>query len=418
MNKADDVLAATTATDATTATVLFNARQPVHEKVRRNTATAKGILTHSLDVLFPSPNSFLFLRRTTNPPKKETPPLVIQTSLVAAAAAAPDLLFHTTQGFVGIASAAYNYHHALILRPDDVWQALVIQFSFYVQARAEALRDRLVDFQGKKQLVVKAAGTLCSVDHGFLAERMVDQIRENIRDPAVADWLMPAFSTTTTNDRVVASVSVMATLQAYFDYKFQLQCGIPSVHLLGTEADWELLQSKLDRFLEFALPPAASEAAGGGESIIAHWVASLRPVLAEMLATKRGADNMASFWEHILCTTGGGSGPRYISGWIRAFCAFTEKGKYQGHQPRIDTSDIPSGMLSVPVTVDDNGVEHKCTLIAGQMCASATAMQGTALQPRSDWMMVQATLPTAAEAAATEDQEFENSDDCESDDYW
>lgn len=368
--------------DCDAASMLFNARQPVHAKVR-SSFSANAVVAHTLEVLFSDRSGRSFFRSAA-----ALPP-VIQTSLAGAAK-----LHHTKQGFVGIASAAYNEHHALILRPDDVWQALVIQFSFYVQARAEALRDRMVDFQGKKKLVVEAAGTLHSVDHGALARAMVDQIRLNIRDPSVADWLLPSFSTTTANDRVVASISIMATMQAYFEYKFSLCCGIPSVHLLGTVADWELLHAKLERFLEFEVAPQAAAAAPADDAdagCLRHWVDSLRPVLAEMLATKRGADNMASFWDHILSTTGGGSGPRYISGWIRAFCAFTERGVYQGREENIDTSDIPSGVLSVPVTVDDNGVEHECTLVAGQMCASAAKMQGTALQPRSDWMLVQAT---------------------------
>jgi hypothetical protein len=341
--------------------ILLNRRQPVRETVKY-LCSGKEVAAKSLSTLF-------------NP--REPTPAVIQSSLTHA-----DGLFRTSQGFVGIASAAYNQHHALILRPDDVWQALVIQFSFYVQARAESLRDRLVDFQGKKELVVEASGTLHSVDYGDLAQRMVNQIRQNIRDPSVADWLMPAFSTTTVNDLVVASISTMSTLQAYFDYKYSLCCGIPSVQLLGTVADWELLLAKLERFLEFELK---------GDDSMRHWVDSLRPILAEMLATKKGEDNMVSFWEHILSHSGGGSGPRYISGWIRRFCAFTEKGRYQGRDERIDTNNITTGMLSVPVTVNDNGTSHLCTLVAGQL--GADTVEGTGLQPRSDWMIVDAQQP-------------------------
>ena len=51
-------------------------------------------------------------------------------------------------------------------------------------------------------------------------------------------WLIPAFTTTTVNDRVVAAVSVMSTLQNYFEYVCCLMCGIPKVTLLGTVEDW------------------------------------------------------------------------------------------------------------------------------------------------------------------------------------
>eukprot|EP00971_Amphidinium_carterae_P027835 548725-Amphidinium_carterae.1 len=45
-------------------------------------------------------------------------------------------------GLVSTIVDAYNNHHELVLRPDDLWQAIVTQFSFYVNANGEALRDR------------------------------------------------------------------------------------------------------------------------------------------------------------------------------------------------------------------------------------------------------------------------------------
>ena len=45
---------------------------------------------------------------------------------------------------------------------------------------------------------------------------MDEQIVENIKDPSIADWLIPKFTTTTESDRVVASISMMASLQCYF----------------------------------------------------------------------------------------------------------------------------------------------------------------------------------------------------------
>jgi hypothetical protein len=92
------------------------------------------------------------------------------------------------------------------------------QFSFYVNANAEALRDCFVDFQGKKTLVVDMPpGTLFSTNFAAFANRMVDeQIATNLKNPDVTSWLLPKFSTTKSEDRVAASVTIMSTLQAYF----------------------------------------------------------------------------------------------------------------------------------------------------------------------------------------------------------
>ncbi|KAJ7478280.1 hypothetical protein FB451DRAFT_1172615 [Mycena latifolia] len=37
--------------------------------------------------------------------------------------------------FVDTVLCAYTHHHALVIRPDDVWLAVVSQFSFYAPAR-------------------------------------------------------------------------------------------------------------------------------------------------------------------------------------------------------------------------------------------------------------------------------------------
>ena len=83
---------------------------------------------------------------------------------------------------------------------------------------------------------------------------MVDeQIVKNIKDPSVAEWLLPSFSTTTHNDRICGSISIMSALQHYFEYRCCLMCGIPRITLLGTPDDYKKLRNKIDRLLEFDL---------------------------------------------------------------------------------------------------------------------------------------------------------------------
>jgi hypothetical protein len=49
---------------------------------------------------------------------------------------------------------------------------------------------------------------------------MVRAIGEKIRDPTIADWIMPDFTTTNDKDRAVAATLLMATMQQYFTYTF------------------------------------------------------------------------------------------------------------------------------------------------------------------------------------------------------
>lgn len=47
-------------------------------------------------------------------------------------------------GLVSLVIQAWENHHNLTLRPDDIWTALMVQFSFYVNANAEKLRSSFV----------------------------------------------------------------------------------------------------------------------------------------------------------------------------------------------------------------------------------------------------------------------------------
>jgi hypothetical protein len=75
---------------------------------------------------------------------------------------------------------------------------------------------------------------------GNLAEQMAtEEITKKIKDPSIVDWMLPDFTTTEDKDRFVASISIMSTLQHYFEYSYgYVTCGIPEVILLGTVADW------------------------------------------------------------------------------------------------------------------------------------------------------------------------------------
>ena len=294
-------------------------------------------------------------------------------------------------GLVSVVLRAYNKHHNLILRPDDIWQAVLNQFSLYLTANAEKLRTKVVDFKGQKTLVVKAYGNLFNADFGKLASRMVDeQIASNIKDADVVNWLLPSFTTTTPNDRIAASVSVMSAMQKYFKYCFELCCGIPSVTLLGSVEDWVELRSKFDVLLQFEVD---------GQTYMRDWHKWLSLIGDNLIQSAKG-DADVEFWDRVASNLGGGSGPCYISGWIGAFAVFSDEGLWQGETrkpetfgpgylesefPIINTNDLPSGVVAVPVLVDDNGTKHNCTMLSGQF---GMAADGCSLSPSTDWCIV------------------------------
>lgn len=292
-------------------------------------------------------------------------------------------------GLVSALLRAYNEHHDLVLRPENFWIAILTQFSNYVNANAEALRPKLVPHEGTKELTVY--GTQ-------IASMMLDmttQIAANLKDASVVDWVMPDFTTTTPCDRVVCGVTLMATMQKYFSYTACCLCGIPSVTLQGTTADYMHLARKVDRLLEF----------DNGTGVIKKWHEFLQPIFAELVRASQGNHN-PEFWSRVCSTHSEGSGSSCLSGWITAFCCFTDKGKWQGDNriyeawnavertsttvhsdyPIVDTSNIPSGMVSVPVKlIYPGGEEHMTKMFAGSFAMDTVGECG--LAPRLDWAM-------------------------------
>ncbi|KAF9036253.1 hypothetical protein BJ165DRAFT_1560617, partial [Panaeolus papilionaceus] len=117
-------------------------------------------------------------------------------------------------GFVDTVLKAYNQHHNLEIRPDDVWIAILSQFALIVNAHSEELRLKFVAQSDKEALVICATGNRHTVDFGpELASQTTDLIQQNVVDPELQKWILLDFSTTTFNDTVVCSVFTMSTLK-------------------------------------------------------------------------------------------------------------------------------------------------------------------------------------------------------------
>ncbi|CBN77469.1 conserved unknown protein [Ectocarpus siliculosus] len=227
---------------------------------------------------------------------------------------------------------AYNTHCNLVISPDDVWLAILAQFCAYVNKNAEGLRDRIVQHEGKKELVVASDGTLRTADYPRMIRDLLGLIRQNIKSPELADWFRPGFSTTTERDEVCAAATAMASLQGYFEYSFMCGCGIPSVTLRGTVGDWKLLREKIERLLEFEVDGNPEE-----DKVMQIWVGYLRKVCDGFVksAEHPGSPETLEFWDRVLTDKRQGSGVNYITGWVSAFTCFNSDGKFLGKHTKL-----------------------------------------------------------------------------------
>lgn len=311
---------------------------------------------------------------------------LLHSSLPPSSDAMQDIL-PQPNGFVHTVIEAYNRHRALIVRPDDVWLAILTQFSFFVNGNAEALRSAFVAHEGKRELVITAIGNRYSVNPGDLACRMTTLMQEHIIDESLREWIMPSFTTTTVTDSATSAIVMMGTMKEYFSYTCCLMCGIPKVTLEGEKKDWENILHRLERLKKYGVQTIA-------------WYHLLRPVISRFVSAY---DNPTSpvnldFWNKVAHLTSAGSGPTYLSGWITAFCVFNEQGRWQGPKfnentenapdlslskfalpypeadhltldgfpyPRIDSGDVPCGHTYVDVKLNDNGQVFDTRFVAG-----------------------------------------------------
>lgn len=330
-------------------------------------------------------------------------------------------------GFVLGAIEACNNHHHLQLRPEDIWFAILTQFRFYLYRKTESQRWKFVTYRGKEELIMEPdVLDHHDVDFGLFAKFMSHEIDWYLSDRSkkYKDWVTPEFTTTTEQDKVVASVLFMGLMKDYFVYTCYLRCGLPSialpgdweescglpsvafpeessvtllgektdcegsfrlqsVTLLGEKSDWEEILRRLDK-LEYC-----------GDSLRTRF----KPVITRFILSFENpdSDQVRSFWNQIAHKCELDSGPVcHYSGWISAFCHKPDRpgGNDLEQSPNMDTqepfsldgvvydvidsNDIPPGYASVPIKIVVFKTTYDAVMGAGSVglrCTKSTAMR-------------------------------------------
>jgi hypothetical protein len=266
-------------------------------------------------------------------------------------------------GLVNAALSAYLSHNHLILRPEDVWFAILAQFSIYINTNAERARELFVNHEGKEKLTTD----INPGEYGVGVRDLAWEIQNKVKMHGLKDWTLPNFSTTTETDLEVASIMLMGAMQHYFSYEISIICGLPYVTLLGERHDYQCMLDRLPFLKDMGLGPE-----------VTLWALHLERVLQGLVNSFDG-DNEANrdFWNAMskhypseLC----GASER-MSGWLTAFCFWNNDGKQfykcsekdveKGCHHEIETDDMPAGLISVPLTLEGDGATKECRMYAG-----------------------------------------------------
>ncbi|KAM9985541.1 hypothetical protein ACTFIZ_009089 [Dictyostelium cf. discoideum] len=283
--------------------------------------------------------------------------------------------------FIHSAWKAYNNHHSLVLRPDNIWMAILTQFSFYVNKNSEQLRTNFVEFDGEKTLVVRTEFPILTAPFDKLSIEMSKQIQRNIKDPGLRNWVIPNFTTTTDSDKVVYSISLMSILKKYFKFVMKTECGLPEVTLLGEISDWINLKERVSLLIHFDTE----------KNQMSKWLKYLLPIMDKFIESANGNPDIK--WWNQMVDFNEQSGGSELSGWLSSFCIFTNDGDFQERSlmdyfpfPIVDGYNIPNGFLSVPIKlIDYDNSEYNSQIYAGHL---GTKINHTKIIPSIDWFIV------------------------------
>lgn len=230
-------------------------------------------------------------------------------------------------GFVKTVLEAYNNHRGLILRPDDVWLAILLQFSAFQNA-GRVVSDEFTIHTGEHGLASSPSA---------FTDQILDLMRQKVPSWEEQEWVTSSFTTSTHVDTAAYAMAMLGTVEwQWEDHPFTFtqnnMGGIARVRLEGTRRDWENILMRLERIKEYGITAIA-------------WFHLLFPVVSRFAAAYDNPNSPENldFWNRVIVYEDAVQSPR-ICGWLTAFCVFGEHGEWQGnalneerigeHQPR------------------------------------------------------------------------------------
>lgn len=322
-------------------------------------------------------------------------------------------------GFVETVMRAWQQDLHLVLRPDDVWLAVLTQLGFFIngQGRAEALRHHFVAHEGQSRLVLECPDhqTIQDIDMPSLAGQFAALVKDRLVDPGLTDWLLPTFTTTTPHDLSVAASVFLGTMRQYFNYDVIMGCGFPSVTLHGERSDWVVLATGVSRLADLATGVGDEDARS-----LQHWSRCLRMTVESMIYSfdRPDDDDVRDFWMRACHTDGeGGSGQTVIlSGWLTAFTWWRADGTRQKAYtdddlremwhlnndwnrlelggvefPVVNQGELPAGFTRTPIAFHHKSLGNSTInteLLAGSCGMKLIDEAGSRVQPFSCWWLL------------------------------
>lgn len=301
-------------------------------------------ITFEVEKLTP-PNSFLEEQNTDQIISKwvlknlqiQTPDEQFDPQIIAKGNHPERIIWFQQNPFFYSMYEAYANHRPYVLSPDMIWLLVLQGFNQHVQANAEALREKMVDFDGVMSLVIESQHDLYGdeMDWPTLFNDIQNQIMTNAKSEA-KELFDVEFTTSTIDTKLANQITLMDAYENYFEYiVYYAGCGIPSITLEGTVEDWKKLRLQVANLGAFELQ---------------WWIDELMPLLDEFVEASKGKVNKRHWRKMFKWHSKKEYGaPKIIDGWIVKFFPYDKDAQ------RLDLKSIgpgihlPSEMVQVDV---------------------------------------------------------------------
>lgn len=145
-------------------------------------------------------------------------------------------------GFVQGIMRAFQQDLHLVLRPDDVWLAVLNQYMFCLNRPASKYimseTNHDVHIPGQEDFKIDIHSSPAEeTDIQESTARAIEAMKQKYAGNDLTEWLLPDFTTTNDDDRTAAIFVIMSTLRGHFMAWPGRGCGFPSVTLLGEKSD-------------------------------------------------------------------------------------------------------------------------------------------------------------------------------------
>jgi uncharacterized alkaline shock family protein YloU len=257
-------------------------------------------------------------------------------------------------GFFSAIYECYNNHWALRTIPDDWWYTIIrtIAMAIDKNSKKEIVRKFFVNHDGKKRLTVDVDDT-CGIDYEKFFREMTDKIQSNIKVQGYVDAIRSDFSTSTPTHRIVSEITAMSSMQEFFEFCMRTCCGIPYVEVLGQKEDWVQLKTKFT-MLRNLLKPVSVEIG------LTDWWDRVEIVCDKLIETVNGNGDK-EWWGQIFTREQHGFG----SGSYVTYDGWFLRDIFNIPRTVESLSSLPSGLVSVHLVFDDNGIETQGAIVSG-----------------------------------------------------